>query len=138
MGYGCFKDKTIAEQASSIKVKYKDYTVSFTHLSLKVSGTIQPTSRSLSYSFELKYSILRGKAKPEIRILTPLLEKNYKDDEIPHLYSNGTLCLYRPKYNEFRKSDFIADTIIPWTSLWLYHYEGWHMTGDWMGGGEHP
>jgi hypothetical protein len=29
----------------------------------------------------------------------------------------------------------IATTIIPWLSLWLYYYEVWHATGEWMGGG---
>ena len=33
---------------------------------------------------------------------------------------------------------WIADTILPWTSLWLYFYELWHATGQWLGGGEHP
>jgi len=32
----------------------------------------------------------------------------------------------------------VATTIVPWTSLWLRHYEVWHVTGEWWGGGEHP
>jgi hypothetical protein len=35
-------------------------------------------------------------------------------------------------------STFIAYTILPWTSLWLYFYELWLVTGQWMGGGKHP
>ena len=30
------------------------------------------------------------------------------------------------------------ETIVPWASLWLYYYEVWHATGEWLGGGEHP
>ena len=32
----------------------------------------------------------------------------------------------------------IANTIIPWTVEWLYYYELWQATGEWLGGGEHP
>ena len=32
----------------------------------------------------------------------------------------------------------IAETIIPWASEWLLHYEIWLATGEWQGGGIHP
>jgi hypothetical protein len=32
----------------------------------------------------------------------------------------------------------IAETIIPWTSEWLYFYELWVFTGEWHGGGHAP
>src|SRR5687768_1632957 len=115
MGYRYLKEKTIAEQASLIKAKYREYTVNFTHLSLKVLGTIQPTPRSCTYEFELKYSL--RKKFPEVRILSPSLQKNSKDEKIPHIYTGEILCLYKPLYGEFTKVDYIADTIIPWTSL---------------------
>ena len=31
-----------------------------------------------------------------------------------------------------------AETIVPWACLWLYYYEVWHATGEWLGGGLHP
>lgn len=34
--------------------------------------------------------------------------------------------------------DGIANTIIPWTIEWLYYYELWLATGEWLGGGDHP
>jgi hypothetical protein len=33
---------------------------------------------------------------------------------------------------------FLADTVVPWTSEWLFFYEVWHATGLWLGGGTHP
>jgi hypothetical protein len=33
---------------------------------------------------------------------------------------------------------WIAHTIIPWSVLWFYFFEGWLATGEWEGGGEHP
>lgn len=58
--------------------------------------------------------------------------------KIPHLYPNGSLCLYYPDYNEWHANDSWADSIIPWTSLWLYFFELWIATGEWLGGGIHP
>jgi len=32
----------------------------------------------------------------------------------------------------------LDQTIVPWTSLWLFHLEEWLSSDDWKGGGEHP
>ena len=98
-------------------------------------GHVQPTIRSQVYTFELKYKL--GEM-PNVKILSPELIKNSKGENIPHMYIGNKLCLFRPKYFEFCSSDYIADTIIPWISLWLYYYEIWHLTNEWLGGGEHP
>ena len=57
--------------------------------------------------------------------------------KVPHLYSNGSLCLYYPEYQEWNYRDSWAETLIPWTSLWLFYYEIWKETGNWLGGGIH-
>src|ERR1019366_2576583 len=49
-----------------------------------------------------------------------------------------SLCLYDPRENQWSPEDFIADTILPWTSEWLYFFEGWMLTDRWEGGGNHP
>ena len=130
------RNKSISEQAAAMKVKYPQFTTTFTHQFMKVEGDLQPTARSLSYHFVLKYNLVND--IPTTRIISPVLIKNSTGEEIPHLYPGENLCLYRPKYSEFSRSDFICDTIIPWTSLWLYYYEVWHTTDKWLGGGEHP
>jgi hypothetical protein len=48
------------------------------------------------------------------------------------------LCLYLPSADEWMPTQLIAETIVPWTSLWLFYYETWHATGEWLGGGDHP
>lgn len=128
--------KSIAEQISAMKNKYPQFESKFvSHSGLKVSGVLQPTSRSEQYHFILKYSL---KNSPKIKITSPELRKNNKNEDIPHLYPGKNLCLYHPKYREFQKTDFLCETIIPWTSLWLYYYEIWLLTDEWLGGGEHP
>lgn len=127
--------KTVVQQANAIKSKYPKFSVYFDAVHLKAIGKIQPTSRSQIYTVEIVYRLYKF---PEIKILEPKLIRNFKDEKIPHMYFQKTLCLFMPKYREFKRTDFISDTIIPWTSLWLYHYEIWHSTGEWLGGGEHP
>ncbi len=130
------RDKTIAEQLSAMRIKYPQFETCFTsHTGLKVTGSLQPTSRSVTYDFVLKYNLTDS---PKIKIVSPELKRNEKGEGAEHLYPNGYLCLYQPKYREFTRTDLLTDTIIPWTSLWLYHYEVWHLTGEWLGGGEHP
>jgi hypothetical protein len=130
------RDKTIAEQFSAMRIKYPQFEARFTYPSgLRVTGSLQPTSRSDAYEFILKYNLTYS---PQIKIVSPKLKRNENGEEAEHLYQNGYLCLYQPKYREFTRTDLLTDTIIPWTSLWLYHYEVWHLTGEWLGGGEHP
>lgn len=129
------KDKTIVEQMASIKTRYPSFNVVFNRLSLKSVGTIKPTPRSETYIVEIKYKL---HFPVKVSILQPTLLKNFNGDDVPHVYPGKKLCLFYPKYMEFKQCDFISDTIIPWTSLWLYYYEDWHMTGEWHGGGIHP
>lgn len=130
------RDKTIAQQVASMRSKYPHFISDFTsHSSMKVMGVLQPTSRSGAYEFVLKYNLTES---PKTKIISPTLYKNSKGEDIPHLYPGENLCLYQPKYSEFSRTDFLCDTIIPWTALWLYYYEVWHLTSEWLGGGEHP
>jgi hypothetical protein len=129
------RQKTVIEQVSAIKSKFKGFSVTFGRNMLKAKGILQPTSRSNQYKVEVTYHL---NTPPVVKVLNPVLKHSSKGEPIPHIYPGNKLCLYRPKYREFKSSDLLADTILPWASLWLYYYEIWHATGKWMGGGEHP
>jgi hypothetical protein len=32
----------------------------------------------------------------------------------------------------------LDQTVVPWTSLWLFYFEDWLASNEWKGGGEHP
>jgi hypothetical protein len=68
--------------------------------------------------------------------MQPALRKRQADQRIPHTFYDGSICLHL--HEEWTPAMFVADTIIPWLSLWLYHYEVWHATGVWHGGGQEP
>lgn len=131
-----FKPKaiTLAQQAALIEIKYPSFDCKLTlQKGLIIKGTIKPTHLSNDYTIQIIYTI--GKM-PSIDILNPVLEANGK--KIPHVYKGNKLCLFYPKNREWTKYDYIADTIIPWASLWLYYYEVWKITGEWLGEGKHP
>ncbi|NCD70961.1 hypothetical protein [Mucilaginibacter agri] len=127
--------KPLSQQAQAIRLKWPGFTVGISGNKLKAIGDLQPTSRSLVYKVQVLYQL---GDMPDIILLNPKIETNFKGDMPEHLYSEQRLCLYRPIYGEFKPSDLVSETILPWTSLWLYHYEVWHIVGEWLGGGEHP
>jgi hypothetical protein len=92
-------------------------------------GKLQPHELSAVYELEIRYRL--GKI-PQIRVLSPALESN-----APHLYREGTLCLYWPKEWTWRGDCLIAETILPWAALWLYYYELWLDTGKWLAPSSH-
>jgi hypothetical protein len=127
--------KTIAQQLDAIKHRYPGFRVSAALGALRATGKLRPTARSEPYTVEIRYVL---KESPDIRVLSPALIENSKGEAIPHTYPGKKLCLYHPLYGDFGFDDLLSETILPWAALWLYHYENWHMTGDWLGGGSHP
>lgn len=97
---------------------------------------IRPTQSSKIYTLLLVY---KERGIPYIYILNPNLREESNGLIIPHLYDQKRLrlCLYYPNYSEFESNDYIAEQIIPWIKLWLFHYEVWLYTKEWLGGGIH-
>jgi hypothetical protein len=98
-------------------------------------GPLQPTQISDDYTVEVS---LRDGSPPRARVLVPELQPRTPGGRLPHVYGGPTLCLYYPHYGEWHPGLFVAETIVPWASEWLFHYESWHVTGRWHGGGIHP
>lgn len=84
--------------------------------------------------------------QPRVQVIGPLLERHPEFDEgpVPHVYLNRQnvelpyLCLFDPFSREWSPDDLLADTTVHWASRYLYFYEGWLVTGKWLGGGRHP
>lgn len=71
-------------------------------------------------------------------MIEPKIKKYRNGVKVPHLYNDGSLCLFYPKNDEWNYKQLWLETLIPWTSLWLFYYEIWIETGEWLGGGIHP
>lgn len=92
-------------------------------------SALQPREVSPVYRVRVQYQL---KGLPKVRVLTPELEPN-----APHLYRDGTLCLYWPMEWEWRTDQLIAETILPWAASWLFYYELWLDSGKWLGPSSH-
>jgi hypothetical protein len=92
-------------------------------------GTLQPRESSPAYRVLVRYKV--GDV-PRVWVTWPKLAPG-----APHLYPGGRLCLYWPREWVWRSDELIADTILPWTALWLYFYELWLDCGEWLGPSSH-
>ncbi len=88
-------------------------------------GQLQPTPVAPSYTVLVSYTL---DYTPTVRVASPELRL-----DAPHLYHGGTLCLYYPEDWRWHSGRILADTIFPWTASWLYFYELWLDTGEWLG-----
>lgn len=93
-----------------------------------------PSPLSDTYTVRLFYRL--GK-NPRINVLKPSLVIP-EGTLLPHTYPDGLLCLHYTKAHEWRSDMHLYQTIVPWISEWLLHYEIWLATGIWCGGGIHP
>jgi hypothetical protein len=92
---------------------------------------LQPTPLSTTYTVRVTSN---GRGRPGVVVLDPALE-DPRATGLPHVFPGDELCLYRDEFDVWR--DSIAVKMVPWISEWLYYYELWLTTGEWLGGGEH-
>lgn len=94
-------------------------------------GTLQPTESSPVYTVRILHQVWRH---PRVWVLDPPLVMGP-----PHVYrsDDNALCLYFPAEWRWTSNERLAATIVPWTALWLYYYEAWLVTGDWIGPSSH-
>ncbi len=132
------KNKSLILQEGMIRSKFRDSTlIRNKDESLIWIHKIRPTPLSRIYTVKLKYSMSKG---INVYVIDPKpLPLAKGETMLPHVYSNTEqkLCLYYPNKNEWNRSMFLIETIIPWISEWLFYYEIWEGTGIWKGGGIH-
>lgn len=132
---GTKKNRFFSYQSKSLKKLMPDAKVKSTHNRIIFEGEITPSSLSSSYYVKIDYKKNR---RPIITVIEPKLIIP-EGKSLPHVYpTKMDLCLYYPKNNEWSSEKIISQTILPWASEWLYHYEIWLVTGEWNGGGIHP
>ena len=127
---------TVALQALGLKHMFPESKTKLNkNVALSWTGQIQPSSLSQRYTVNIRYKL--GE-RPRVTVVAPkLISRN--GGKIPHLFPGEELCLFRYKYFEWNSSMSLAETIAPWTALWLLHYEVWLATGKWCGSNEeHP
>ncbi|WP_153126693.1 hypothetical protein [Peribacillus tepidiphilus] len=87
-------------------------------------GQLKPTPDSPVYMVKVQYNPYA----PKVYVIEPKVLKF-----APHRYSDHSLCLYHPNDKSYKADMLIADTLIPWTSEWLFFYNIWLEEGVWWG-----
>jgi hypothetical protein len=102
-------------------------------------GPLQPAEWTSTHTVELHFWARRREEAggASVRVLRPILKVTDTELSSVHMYRDGQLCLFNPNRKEWNAGQSVADTIVPWTSEWLYFYEVWLRTGSWLGGGDH-
>lgn len=120
---------SVTQQAVRLKQQFPDELAPVVKANRLVwSVSLQPTPMSVRYTVQIRY---QHRKRPKVNVLNPALETR-PGEPMPHVYPGKELCLYYD--DEFVGTEnFIADTIVPWTSEWLYFYETWMTTGIWLG-----
>ena len=130
------KGLSIIEQDEKIKRKFPQFKRrTRNHKKGIWVGNLSPTEWSPEYKVQIVYDM---KNSPQVTIIESELLYAKGQKHLPHVYPGNVLCLFDPKKMEWNNKKFIADTTIPWTSLWLFYYEDWLYTEKWEGGGRHP
>lgn len=95
-----------------------------------------PSPLSRDYLIRIE---MAPESAPRIFVDDPNVEVLASGRDLPHVYRNPTrLCLYLPGTREWQPWMRLDQTIVPWTSLWLFYFEDWLDTNEWKGGGMHP
>ena len=96
---------------------------------------------AMDYEVQVQWSFTTARAVPFVFILAPKITPRQGTDfvDLPHLLYNAErpedsgLCLFDPDDRQWDGTKLIADTIVPWASEWLHHYELWQLDGVWRG-----
>lgn len=133
---GKTKPLDIHAQAAKLKKLFPESRIQIIRNTLVWKGSLTPTPVSETYDIKIEYKMGYN---PCIYVINRKLELPPKITELPHVYDTEKqwLCLYYRKAQEWKSYNYISDTILPWTSEWLYHYEFWLATGKWYGRGIH-
>lgn len=95
---------------------------------------LHPQANSDFYDIEIRYA--DAWTYPKVYVKTPLALYP-KADKLPHVFDaeKQQICLNFNK--EWDKTRAISPYYVPWASEWLFYYEAWVITGEWLGGGIH-
>lgn len=113
-------------QIGAMKSRFPDFRSKHKDGNIVFTGDLVIKPELPIYNVSVEY---RGNSRPLVRVNSPTLV-----DDPPHFYhSTKSLCLYRPADFKWNGEKLIAKEIMQWTIAWIYFYEYWLQTGEWIG-----
>jgi len=127
-------------QLSAIKKAFPDVKVSNKGWNnFEIELNLQPSSLCEVYRIKIVY---KKNTFVKVYVIERVLKIAPNRTKLPHVYNSKEqqICLYSPSKKEWKSTQYIVNTIIPWASEWLFYYELWLSDGEWFGGGhnEYP
>ena len=139
-----FKERTkhytfpeIMSQASEVSRLYSDVRIEVIGRTRTVNVYIHLSPTENSEVYIIKFSVQVGRKSVKVIPVKPHIGREVNGRKVPHMYKDGSLCLYYPKWSEWKYTDKWTETLVPWACLWLHYYEIWLVTDEWLGGGKH-
>src|SRR5688572_6200832 len=94
---------SVPQQVGRMRDLYPGFTLTSWHAGLiQWSGRLRPTDQSDQYLVTIEY---RLKQRPRVYVRTPELRNRENGELIPHLFADGTLCLYLTNSGEWNSAD---------------------------------
>ncbi len=121
---------TFGQQVCSMAGLFPAYKARLGKDRVSFTAEISPFGCAETYLVRIDYKM---RTRPSIRVLKPPLCSISAGTPIPHMFSDGSLCLHIP--GQWQSDMTIAEYIVPWIAEWLLYYEVWLATGEWLGGG---
>ena len=126
----------IAVQDLNVNKKYKNIIINRKRKPIDIEIKVKPSPESKEYIIRIIYKKISERPK----ILLDINQIEKPQNSIPHVFNDvkigsrvyKSLCLYQK--HEWNSTHSILE-IIPWISEWLYYYELWCITDEWLGGG---
>lgn len=115
----------ILAQIGAMKSKYPQFHSTVKGVCVTFTGELMVKPELPTYTISVEY---RGGQKPLVHVISPALVENAK-----HTYSDKSLCLYHPDNFNWHSSRLVAKEIMQWTIAWIYFYEYWLQSGEWIG-----
>ena len=129
------KPLTLADQMYRMRSKHPQFSSYIRRSAVIWEGPWSAAELGDEYALRICYPHAR---RPIISILSPILKLAKKRKNLPHVYADGQLDICVHEAKDWSPRLYIADTIMPWISEWIYFYEIWRQTGAWLGKGTHP
>lgn len=117
--------QNMISQKLAMHSKFPDFRCQKKRDGLVFTGALSPGETSPLYEIQVEYIPPKY---PKVLVLSPEIHP-----EAPHRWKDKSLCLFNPRTFRWHSHHLVAKSIIPWTALWLFFYEGWLETGIWYG-----
>ena len=112
-------------QIGAMKSKFPQFQNKRKGNSIVFTGDLLVTPELPIYNVSVEY---RGNLRPVVKVNFPALVENP-----PHFYKEDkSLCLYHNDNFKWNTNKLIAKEIMHWTISWIYFYEYWKQTGEWI------